>query len=320
MNIAFFGASGKIGRAALPLLSERGYGIRALIHHTPLPPEFAGNAAEIRGSITDPTAVDETVRGADVVIQMATTKEDPETFFDVSLKGIFHILEACRKHQPRQFILLGGDAAMGIWFNEHPTPIAETHPRIAYPGYYAFSKVIEETMTEQYHHQYGLNTTILRSSWVFDDDDLLNHFSLLKNINPAEKGHGFGEPSEETLQLVREGKEHLPILLDRNGKPLRRHIVHIDDVIHALGLMIDNPAATNEDFNIAAPAAFDYRSASNYLSGKTGLPTIEIPCPDYHAFEIEISKAREQLGYNPQNDFETMADRALAWRAEYSTS
>ena len=84
--------------------------------------------------------------------------------------------------------------------------------------------------------------------------------------------------------------------------------------------MIDNPKAMNEDFNIAAPTAFDYRTASGYLSEKTGLPTVEIPCPDYHSFEIEISKAREQLGYDPQYDFETMADRALDWRARHSTS
>lgn len=314
MNIALFGASGKIGRAALPMLAGRGCHVQALIHRNSLPEAFAGNTTEIRGSITDPGAVEETVKGAEVVIQMATTKEDPDSFFDVSLKGTFHVLEACRKHPPRQFILLGGDAAMGIWFNEHPTPIAETHPRKAYPGYYAFSKVIEETMTEQYHHQYGLPYTILRSSWVFEEDNLLDHFSLLKNVDPSEKGHGFGEPSEETLQLVREGREHLPVLLDRNGEPLRRHIVHIDDVIHALDRMIDNPDALNEDFNIAAPAAFDYRSASGILSDRTGLPMVELPCPDYHSFEIDISKARERLGYDPRNDFETMADRALAWR------
>lgn len=318
MKIAFFGASGKIGRAVLPMLVNRGCEIRALIHSTLLPEEFAAQSTEIRGSVTDPAAVDETIRGSDIVIQMATTKEDPDSFFDVSLKGTFNILEACRKFQPEQFILLGGDAAFGIWFNEHPVPISESHPLVAYPGYYAFSKVVEETMTEQYHHQYGLNTTILRSSWVFENDDLLNHFSLLKNVDPAEKGHGFGDPSEETLTLVREGKEHLPILLDRNGDPLRRHIVHIDDVVHGLGCMLGNPDAMNEDFNIAAPEAFDYRTASDYLNGKTGLPTVEIPCPDYHSFEIDVSKARTRLGYDPQNNFETMADRALTWRSEHS--
>ena len=295
MTIAFFGASGKIGRHILASLHQNhDCNIRALIHRTPLPDDVTKPGdVQIQGSVTDPAAVNEVVKGADIVVQMATTKEDADTFFDVSIKGTFNILEACRIHQPRQFILLGGDAAMGIWFNPQPVPIPETQPLRAYPGYYAFSKVIEETMTEQYHHQYGLPYTILRSSWVFENDDLLNHFSLLKNVNPAEKGHGFGEPSEEILNLVRAGEEHLPILIDKDEQSIRRHIVHVDDVIHGFNCMLDNPSALNEDFNIAAPAAFDYRTASLYLSEKTGLPVVEISCPDYHSFEIDISKARK---------------------------
>jgi UDP-glucose 4-epimerase len=316
MKAALFGASGKIGRRALALLKDRGIAARALIHRQNLPDDLASGVEVVKGSVTDRKAVEATIEGADIVLQMATTKEDPATFFDVSIKGTFHILEACRHHRPRQFILLGGDAAMGIWFYPHPRPILETDPKIAYPGYYAFSKVMEETMTEQYRHQYGLSTTILRSSWVFDGDDLLNHFSLLKNVNPAEKGHGFGDPSEETLDLARQGREHLPILLDRDGIPLRRHIVHIDDVMHALDRMLDNPVALNQEFNIAGPAAFDYRSAAACLAEKTGLPTVEIPCPDYYSFEIDISKAKERLGYSPKNDFATMAERAMLWRAD----
>ena len=314
MRVALFGASGKIGRRVLAHLVEKGVKVTALVHTTPLPEELADRVAIVRGSVTDTKATDATVSGADIVLQMATTKENPSTFFEVSLHGSFKILEACRRHRPRQFILLGGDAAQGIWFNPHPDPIDESAPRIAYPGYYAFSKVMEETMTEQYRHQYGLVTSILRSSWVFENDDLLHHFSLLENVDPAEKGHGFGEPSEDTLALVRSGQDHLPILLDASGEPLRRHLVHVDDVIQALDRMIDNAAAFNEDFNIAAPAAFDYRSAATYLAGRTGLPTVEISCPDYHSFEIDIAKARERLGYDPENDFETMADRAIAFR------
>lgn len=318
MKVALFGATGKIGRRALALLRERGHEVRALVHRSPLPDEFADRVEVVHGSVTDAKATDAVVSGADVVLQMATTKEDPATFFEVSIKGTFQILEACRRHRPDQTILLGGDAAQGIWFYPHPEPINERTPRIAYPGYYAFSKVMEETMAEQYRHQYGLGTTILRSSWVFDGDDLLNHFSLLKNVDPAEKGHGFGEPSEATLELARAGREHLPILLDRDGAPLRRHIVHLDDVVQALDRMLGNPAAIDEDFNIAAPSAFDYRSAAACLAEKTGLPTVEIPCPDYHSFEIDISKARERIGYDPQNDFATMADRALAWREQHT--
>ena len=311
-TVAVTGASGKIGRHMLPLLEQRGLHVRALVHRTPVE---GADVESVSGSITDADAVRELVRGADAVLHMATMKEDPDTFFDVSIKGTFNMLEACRHEGVQQFILLSGDAVMGIWFYPQPIPIDENHPRVAYPGYYAFSKVIEEVMAEQYAVQYGVPYSILRSSWVFEGDDLLDHFSLLKNVDPAEKGHGFGDVGEEVLALVRAGQERIPILLDADGVPFRRHNVHIDDVMQAFDRMLGNDAALGQSFNVAAPAPFDYRVAADYLSAKTGIATVEIHCPDYHPFEINISRARSVLGYAPENDFFRMADRALEARA-----
>ena len=307
-TVAIFGASGKLGRHALEVLARRHCKVRALVHRTPVEGE---GVTSISGSITDAAVVEETVRGADIVVQLATTKEDADTFFDVSVKGTFHILEACRRHGVKQFILFGGDAALGIWFFPQPIPLDENHPLMAYPGYYAFSKVMEETMAAQYAVQYGVPVTVLRSSWVFEGDDLLNHFSLLRNVNPAEPGHGFGEITEEILALVRAGEERIPILTDAQGTPLRRHIVHVDDVLRAFSRMLGNSSALGQTFNIAGPSAFDYRVAAEYLSAKRGLPTLELRCPDYHSFEINITRARTVLGYAPENDFFRMADRAI---------
>ena len=311
-TVAIFGASGKLGRHALDVLAQQGCQVRALVHRTPVTGE---GVTSITGSITDPAAVDETVRGADIVVQLATAKEDADTFFDVSVKGTFHILEACRHHGVEQFILFGGDAALGIWFYSQPIPLDENHPLTAYPGYYAFSKVMEETMAAQYSVQYGVPITVLRSSWVFEGSDLLNHFSLLRNVNPAEPGHGFGEITEEVLALVRAGDERIPVLTDAHGTPLRRHIVHVDDVMQAFSKMLGNPSALGQTFNIAAPSAFDYRVAADYLSAKLGVPTIELRCPDYHSFEVNITRARTVLGYAPENDFFRMADRAVEERS-----
>lgn len=308
---AIFGAGGKLGRHLLGVLDRRGMNARALVHRTPVQHE---NVTSISGSITDAAAVEETVRGADIVVQLATTKEDADTFFDVSVRGTFNILEACRRQGVKQFILFGGDAALGIWFYPQPIPIDENHPLMAYPGYYAFSKVMEETMAQQYAVQYGVPVTVLRSSWVFEQDDLLNHFSLLKNVNPAEPGHGFGKVSDEVLALVRAGKEHIPVLTGADGAPLRRHIVHVDDVMQSFDRMLGNPSAIGQTFNIAGPSAFDYRVAADYLSKQLGVPTVEIPSPQYHPFEINITRARTVLGYAPENDFFRMADRAIEAR------
>jgi nucleoside-diphosphate-sugar epimerase len=306
---AVFGAGGKLGRHVIGALEKRGIAARALVHRTPVP---GRNVTCIEGTITDAAVVARTVQGAEFVIQLATTKEDSATFFDVSIRGTFNILEACRHQGIRQFILFGGDAALGIWFYPQPIPIDENHRRTAYPGNYAFSKVMEEVMAEQYSIQYGVPTTVLRSSWVFEGDDLLRHFSLLHNVRPAEQGHGFGEVDDDTMALVRAGQERIPVLLDRQGTPLRRHIVHVDDVIQAFDRMLDNPSAVGQTFNIAGPSPFDYRVAAEYLSRHLAFPTVDLRCPDYHPFEINITRARTVLGYAPENDFYRMADRAIA--------
>jgi len=308
---AIFGASGKLGRHALAVLKRRHFAVRALVHQRPVAGE---NITCVTGSIENAAAVAETVRSAQVVVQLATTKEDAATFFDVSVRGTFNILEACRRQGVEQFILFGGDAALGIWFYPQPIPLDENHPLTAYPGYYAFSKVMEETMAGQYAVQYGLPITVLRSSWVFEQDDLLHHFSLLANVNPAEPGHGFGPIDEPTLALVRAGQERIPILTDARGAPLRRHIVHVADVMQAFDRALENPSAIGQTFNIAAPAAFDYRVAAEYLSGQLATPVIELCCPRYHSFEINITRARAVLGYAPENDFFRMANAAIAWR------
>lgn len=309
---AVFGGGGKLGRHVLRVLAARGITPRVLVHRTPID---AHGVEIVHGDIADLDAVRETVRGCDAVVHLATAKEDPATFFDVSIRGTWNVLEACRDSRVQQIILFGGDAAFGIWFYPQPKRITEDHPLTAYPGHYAFSKVIEETMAQQYAIQYGLRVTILRSSWVFQDDDLLRHFSLLENVNPAEPGHGFGKVSDDVLQLVRAKEERIPILTDMSGTPLRRHIVHVDDVMQAFDRMLGNPAAIDRSFNIAGPAAFEYRAAATYLSAKTGVPTVEIRT-GYYPFEIDITRARNVLGYAPESDFQLMADRALAFRAE----
>ena len=305
-TVAVFGASGKLGQHVLRRLQERGCRVKALTHRRPAP-----GTVSLQGDIADARVVDEVIRGAEIVVHLATSKEDPATFFDVSVRGTFHILESCRRHAVRQLILFGGDAALGIWFYPQRVPLDENHPRTAYPGFYAFSKVMEETMAEQYGIQYGVPITVLRSSWVFDQDDLLNHFSLLRNVNPTEPGHGFGEITHDVLSLVRGGQERIPILTDARGIPLRRHIVHVEDVMQAFDLAFGNPSAIGGTFNIAGPSPFDYRVAATYLSRRLGVPTVELRCPKYHSFEINITRARTVLGYKPENDFFRMADRAI---------
>ena len=91
--------------------------------------------------------------GVTHVVHLATCKETPDDVMDVTVKGLFWLLEEFRQSTTaRQFILIGGDAGIGHFFYRHDGPVTEATPHMAYPGCYALSKVLEEVVLEQYRH------------------------------------------------------------------------------------------------------------------------------------------------------------------------
>src|SRR4030095_16287143 len=138
-------------------------------HNRKLP---AGPRQEVfSGSIADRGVVDEAMAGVTHVLHLATCKETPDVIMDVTVKGLFWLLEACRSSAAfKQFILIGGDAGMGHFFYPHPIPVTETQKHSAYPGCYALSKVLEEGMLGQYGIQYDMNVCCLRAPWIMEKD------------------------------------------------------------------------------------------------------------------------------------------------------
>lgn len=306
------GASGKLGRALIPALLEAGYSVRATQFKTPVK---VRGVRTVTGSMADPGFVRRALEGVDAVCHLATCKEDPAQFFDVSVRGTFTLLDEARQRGSlKQLILASGDAALGIFFYPRPRPLDEGAPLAAYPGYYAFSKVMEEVMAGQYRIQYGLPTTILRISWIHADDDLLAHMTL----RPPD----FGGPAWRDLATTRRqramldgGRDAVGCLVHPGGRPFVRHIVGIEDVVQSFLLALGNPRAIGETFNIAGPEAFSYDAVSRHLAGKLGLPVVPFVCRGAHDFRIDIRKARKVLGYRPKWDAIRIADTAIAWRA-----
>jgi nucleoside-diphosphate-sugar epimerase len=305
------GASGKLGRSLVPALVDAGYTVRATQFKTPVK---VPGVRTVTGSMSDPGFVRRALRGMDAVCHLATCKEDAANFMDVSVKGTFTLLDEARKQGGlKQLILASGDAALGIFFYPQPRPLDENAPLAAYPGYYAFSKVMEEVMLGQYHIQYGLPTTILRISWIHDEDDLLTYMTL----QPPD----FGGPAWRDLATTKRQKEFFQsqrdavgCLVHPGGKPFVRHIVGIADVVQSFLLALGNPAAIGETFNIAAPSAFSYDVLSEHIATKLDLPVVKFTCREGHDFQINIAKARAVLGYRPQWDAFWIADDAIAWR------
>ncbi|MEK6236849.1 MAG: NAD(P)-dependent oxidoreductase, partial [Planctomycetales bacterium] len=297
--ILITGATGKVGQGFLwSLFSDprfKGFRARALCHNRVL--EEHDRLECVRGDVSDPEVAREACRGVTHVLHLATCKETPERVMDVTVKGLFWLLEECRTSSTfDQFIMIGGDAGMGHFFYPHPLPITETQKHSAYPGCYALSKVLEEVMLEQYCIQYDFNGCCLRAPWIMEKDDFKTTLSFGEDV--------FGGPRWRDLVSPWKADEYvasqtIPVLCDREGTPILRNFVHVDDLISAIFAAINHPATRKETFNICMDEPVDYRRVADYLHETRGLPSVDV-CTEYCSTWLDNSKAKFKLGWKPE--------------------
>jgi UDP-glucose 4-epimerase len=315
-RILVTGATGKVGQAFLNRFFDEprfnDFTARALLHNRTLPARE--RLETLHGSIKDVETVDQAMDGVTHVLHLATCKETPSDIMDVAIKGMFWLLEAARKNPAfEQFILIGGDAAMGHFVYPHPIPVTETQKHTAYKGCYALSKVLEEVMLEQYYIQYDLNGCCLRAPWIMEKDDFKYTLSFGEDV--------FGGPRWRDLVGPDKAEEYVrtqtvPVMLDPNGKPVKRNFVHVEDLVDAIFSAIDNPAARQQTFNICMDEPVDYGAVGSYLARTRGLPNVTIGSP-FHSTWLDNAKAKLLLDWRPQYDLTKLIDWAWDYqRAE----
>jgi len=316
-NILVTGATGKVGTHFIHRIlngDERGeVKIRALCHHRR--PEAHPRVEIVTGGIEDRDVVRTAMSGITHVVHCATCKESEEIVIDVTVKGLFWLLEECRRSNTlRQFMLIGGDAALGHFFYPHPIPVTEQQKHSAYPGCYALSKVLEEVMLEQYVIQYDLAGCCLRAPWIMEKDDFKYTLSFGDDVFGGPRWRDFVD-SETADGYVREGT--VPVMLDPDGQPVKRNFVHVSDLVEAMIVALDHPKARMQTFNICMDEPVDYREVAEYLKQTRGLPSVEIPTP-YRSTWLDNSKAKFLLGWRPRIDLKRLIDEA--WSYERSES
>ncbi len=312
-RVLITGATGKVGTALIKrMLSENKFSsviIRALCHHRE--PEPNERIEIVHGSIEHVETVEKALDGVTHVIHLATCKETPDQIMDVAVKGLFWLLETCRVSPTfQQFVLIGGDAAIGHFVYPHPIPVTETQKHSAYEGCYALSKVLEEAMLEQYYIQYGLNGCCLRAPWIMEKDDFKYQLSFGEDV--------FGGPRWRELVGAQQADAYIqagtiPVMLDLDGMAVKRNFVHVDDLVSAILLSLDHPKARQQTFNISMNEPVDYGEMARYLTESRKLPSIGIKT-EYHPTWLDNTKAKFLLGWRPEVDMKKMID--LAWNYE----
>jgi UDP-glucose 4-epimerase len=312
MLLLITGPTGKVGTTLINrILSTPQYDavrIRALCHNRPVPE--AERVEIVRGNIAERATVDAAMAGVTHVVHLATCKETPEIVMDVTVKGMFWLLEAFRASPAgRQFLLVGGDAAIGHFHYRHPGPVTEQTPHMAYPGCYALSKVLEEVLLTQYQIQYGINGCCLRAPWIMEKDDFRYTLSFGDDL--------FGGPDWKTL-VPPEVAAHcrrngiVPLLRDADGRPLKRNFVHVDDLVEAILTALDHPAAKNQLFNICMDRPVDYGEVAEHLRRTRQLESIDIPS-QFHSTWMDNTKAKLALAWRPRYDLDRLIESAWTY-------
>lgn len=307
------GATGKVGSHFIDriLRSEAHYKarIRALCHNRLLEP---GPRMEVvQGSIVNQRVVSEAMHGVTHVVHCATCKETQDEVIDVTVKGLFWLLEDCRRSSSFQrIILIGGDAALGHFFYPHPIPVTEEQRYSAYPGCYALSKVLEEVMLEQYFIQYDLSGCCLRAPWIMEKDDFKYSLSFGEDV--------FGGPRWRDLVGVERAEEYMksgavPLMLDPIGKAVKRNFVHVSDLADAILLTLNHPKALQQTFNICMDEPVDYQQVADHLRQTRNLPAVPIPTP-YWSTWLDNTKAKFVLGWKPRFDLKRLIDESWSYQ------
>jgi UDP-glucose 4-epimerase len=312
-RILVTGATGKVGRTAIErLLSDPRFDdfvLRALCHNRKLEPR--ARLEVVSGSIEHRQDVDRAVAGVTHVLHLATSKETPESIMDVAVKGMFWLLEACRSSPSfQQFLLIGGDAGMGHFFYPHPVPVTESQKHSAYPGCYALSKVLEEVMLEQYYIQYNLNGCCLRAPWIMEKDDFKYQLSFGDDVFGGPRWNELVGPEKAAAYMK---ARTVPVMVDPDGRPVKRNFVHVDDLIDAVLAAVDAPAARQQTFNICMDEPVDYGALAAYLAESRGLPSVVIPTT-YRSTWLDNTKAKFLLGWRPRHDLRKLTDAAFDYR------
>ena len=105
-TIAVFGATGKTGRRVLERALAAGYPVRALVRSPERLARSHPALTVVQGDVLDPSAVDRTIAGADVVLALfGQVKGSPTT---LQADGTRNIVRSMQRHGVRRIVTLSG--------------------------------------------------------------------------------------------------------------------------------------------------------------------------------------------------------------------
>ena len=238
-------------------------------------------------------------------ISVPASVQDPSFDADVNVKGLINILEASRKNGVRKVIFISSGGAIYGEADEYPTT-ENYSPKPLSP--YAITKLASEYYLSYYHHQWGLDYTILRYANIYGPRQIPHgeagvvaiFMSRLMNNQPCTLYHFPEEPSG-----------------------MIRDYCFVGDVVKANLLALEQ--SDNDTFNIGTEKEIntldlfriifeEVKKVKKDLDDKLREPKREPARPgDIAKSCLVIEKASSGLGWKPETSLAEGIKATLEW-------
>jgi len=278
----------------------------------------------VEADIRNEDRLAEVVEGQDAVVhtagQVAVTAslEDPRTDFQVNAEGTFNVLEAARQAESDPAVVMAStNKVYGDNVNEIPVREAESRYWYDDPEYedgipeslsiddcehtpYGVSKLTGDLYVQDYADRGEVDAAAFRMSCIYgprqfgnEDQGWVAHFAI-------------STMRDEPLTIFGDGKQV-------------RDVLFVKDLIRAYDAFLSDPEGKPAVYNIGGGPAntTSLLEFLDLLEEKTGERTAisfdEWREGDQKVYVSDIARARTELDWEPQVDFETGIERFVEW-------
>jgi nucleoside-diphosphate-sugar epimerase len=318
MKAFITGASGFIGTHLARRLLENKWQVDLLRHTKDM--EGLEGCRVIQGDIRDPRSLKGMFKDADVLFHLAAalgaSRIDNKEFFAINVQGTENVLKAAADAGVGKVIHFSSAGVLGSVGENRPAE--ETHalsPRDVYDK----TKLKGEKIALRFAAE-GENVVVIRPGWVYGPGDRRT-FKLIKAV------------ASKNFLLVTTGKT-------------RQTPVYIEDLVQGI-LLCAEKGVQGEIYHLAGSENLSVKEITRAIAQVTGVPLSQFPLPQFvlkvaawklekvfslwgkeapltkgklaffiHPKPLSIQKAKKDLGYSPQWDFQTGIAAAVAWYRE----
>jgi UDP-glucuronate 4-epimerase len=312
LNILVTGSAGFIGWKITEKLLERGDRVLGLdnmnTYYDPRMKEWRlgtlrgfQNFTFIKEDITNHEGMEQLFKNHpfDAIINLAAragvraSLENPWVYYDTNVTGTLNLLECCKRHGIKKFILASTSSLYGA---DNPLPFREDANTDRPLSPYAASKKAAEVLCSTYHYLYGIDVTVLRYFTVY---------------GPA------GRPDMSLFRFVKWISDGRPVMVYGDGKQ-ERDFTFVDDI--AQGTLAGLKPMGYEVINLGSDQPIVLIEAlqlvEELLGKKAHVEFMPRHPSDVMATWAGISKAERLLNWRPTTPFKEGVQKLVAWYRE----